>query len=222
MIGPLGSFSDMGAINVLGGILQDKPKIPAFVPVSGQAEQAKAISGNLSELPTLENLTSQINTFLSGQQTKDIEALNPGYAAARTQELGVARSEMAGELPGFNDWLKRTAAETATASGSDLGSSFSFGQEANIGFQAKANLIQSGLAATDRWIAQAQKPQQFDFTSMFVTPQQQIGLATEERNAQFQVGMLNAQNDAAHSFSTIVGQSLIKSDAEMSQAMSSL
>lgn len=216
---PLG---DLGLTGVIGGLLQDKPKIPPFVPVSGQAEQAKAISGNLAQLPTLENLTGQINTFLSGQQAKQTEALSPGYAAARAQELGVAQSEMAGELPGFNDWIKRTAAETATATGSDLGSSFSFGQEANIGFQAKSQLIQSGLAATDRWIAEAQKPQSFDFTSMFVTPQQQIGLATEERNAQFQVGMVNAQNDAAHSFSTIVGQSLIQSDQQMNQALSSL
>lgn len=213
-------IGDLGLTGVIGGVLQEKPKIPEFTPVDAQAEQRKAISGNMSSIPGLEQMASQLNDFYSGEMTKNLESLNPGYGALRSKQLGVINDELSGKMPGLDDWVKRRGAETAADTGTS--GSFALGQELNIGFQARNQLINQGLSAGDRWTATATKPALFDVSSMFVDPKTQIGLAESERNAKFQRDYVSNQNDAAHSFGTIVGQSLIKSDAEMNQVISSL
>ena len=55
-------------------------KTAQYTPVDLQDEQAKAVSGNLANLESIEKLTSKTNTYNQGEATRLMEQAIPGWS----------------------------------------------------------------------------------------------------------------------------------------------
>lgn len=196
--------------------------MPGFNKVDAGAEQKKAIGSDISALPDLEKLVSQYTDFTSDERLKQLNKFIPGYSDVIKKEGEQISNLLQGKLPaGVQDTISRRAAELGVTQGTS-GSDFQkFGELRELGLTS-LNAITMGFDAASRWMSSAEKPAQFDFSSMFLTPQQQIGLDVGERNLQFQHDwaqeLLNMQYDPRN----IIGSSLIQTDRDLVQIASSV
>lgn len=184
--------------SILGGLLFDeKPKVPDFYPIDPQSEQRTAISGNLAALPDLQELASKVNAFTSDELLKQLNKLYPGYSDLVQRQLGKTKELLSGEIPAdVLRQLRQQSAEMATTTGTS-GSSFATNQVLrNLGLTS-LNLVNEGMNAASRWIAQANaRSPIMDFTSMFITPSQQIATSQWNRSNQWNQQWLKNQIDA--------------------------
>lgn len=167
--------------SILGGLLFDrKPVVPEFNPIDVQAEQQAAIGGNIAALPNLEELASKVNAYSIDELQKGLEKMFPGYSERVKKAGSTIDSYMRGEVPAD---VVRNLRQYAAESGATQGTGQSFTNERvlkSLGLTS-LGLVEQGLSTAERWINQARaSTPQFNFTSMFVTPAQQI--ATQQWN----------------------------------------
>src|SRR5580698_7616806 len=67
-------------------------------PVDPQAAQTAAIGGNLSNLSNLYQLATGMGTASGAGASANLNAALPGATSALGQELGVAQSDLAGQI----------------------------------------------------------------------------------------------------------------------------
>lgn len=208
---------------IIGGLLQDEPKVPRFRPINVQQEQMQAISGNLSALPSITALGKKTTAAAVQQQQANLEALFPGASNIKEAASAAIQSALAGELPqDVVDLIARRAAERGISTGT-AGSQFAqFGELRTLGLTS-LDRINQGLASAAQWlqIAQAATPQ-FDFGRFMITPEFQTQVAMAERDAEFQREWVKNQIDAAFSPGTVIGQGLQTEDAQLMQLASSI
>lgn len=178
-----------------------KYKIPQLEKVDTQKSGATAIAANLANLPKLTELASLVNAASTEELMKAIEAQFPGYGELLNKSQEVISGQLSGELsPDIRRQLRNNAAERGISMGTS-GSEFQVHDELrNLGLTS-LDLQNRGMDSASRWMAMAQsRTQTFDFTNMFVSTSEQIGL--DERNAmnQFQRKLMknkmNAMPDA--------------------------
>lgn len=175
------------AESILNALLfKNNPKLPDWTPIDPQAQQAQAIKGNTAALGGLEKLAAGVNEITVNEFNKNMEKILPGYGGLRDKTTSNILDWESGKLsPEVQDLISRKAAEGARASGTS-GSQFANFSEARTLGITSLDLQQRGTAAASSWIAQAaQRTPQFDITKMFINPMEQIGVATNERNAKF-------------------------------------
>lgn len=212
----------MFGLDIIGGLIKPKMNAPAFTSVDAQAEQQKAIAGNIASLPSIEDLASKYSDFANTDLLKQMNKLIPGYSDIMSKEGEQIKSLLSGELPkDVTDTITRHASELGITTGASQSDFEKFGALREMGLTS-LQAISQGFDAASRWIAQAAKPVQFDFSSMFLTPQQQIGLDVEERNAKFQRDWTQNLLDYQQNPMTIIGDSLIKTDAQLAQIAASV
>jgi hypothetical protein len=126
----------------------------------------RTVQQNISLLPSLEDLATRSTELYS----RLMETAYPGITNLRnlgTQQIG---SFLRGEIPeDVSRQLRRISAEQSAGAGTS-GSPFSKALEARDLGLTSLSLIQGGLGAAERWIAQA-KSQTFDFSRMFFGPE---------------------------------------------------
>lgn len=175
-----------GLVGGLAGALSGggKKKAPAtipYVPVDPQAEQNKAISGNLTAAPSLDELLAQSNTFQQSQASQLMEKALPGYGKFAANLTGTA-SKLAADpyaVPkSVVDQLTQYAAENNISAGTGAASGFS---ESNLLRSLGVNALQYGqsnLAAATNALSvltgTAPRTSPMSPMSFLVTPQQQI------------------------------------------------
>lgn len=210
------SWLDPGA-GILGAVLQGKPKLPDFQRLSPQQEQASAIQGNINELPQLESLASNINTFNTQQLEQMLRTAMPWFDSIRSQVGGVLSSEIAGQVPGDVSGVVQNSAAARALGGGFAGGGMQRNLFARDLGLTSLQLQQTGMAGAQSWFTTMDnifKQGRFDISSMFVTPQQQMSFDVEERNAQFQHDWAKNILDWQSSLGYIVGGEMIKdSDA---------
>ena len=171
---------------LFGELFASAPKIPRFKPISIEGEQAGAIGQNIANLPGAEKLASSVNTFNQQQLESMLETAIPGYQAIKAKVGKNISSQLSGEIPqDVQDFIQRKAAAKSFSSG--FGGS---GMAANLTARdlglTSLQLTQEGLDSATRWISSAAVAPRFDVSSMFITPQQRIGFAQQERDSAFQ------------------------------------
>ena len=167
------------------------PKLAKLMPdlqdINVQAEQKKAIEGNIAEMPQITALQSQLNKFNSDEIKKMYEAAVPGYDEMMTTGGKQINSMLKGELP--EDVQRQIARSSGAKSyaGGYGGSPMAGAASAESLGLASLNLIREGLSSTERWLASASSrlPHLADATSMFVSPMQQLQADVQERNTQW-------------------------------------
>lgn len=186
-------FSDL--IQQAMGGFPTIPKAPNAPYVDPQAAQSRTAAGNLSELPTLEQIASGVDTFNLSQRNKALTSAIPGYTNLVADASGTLGSWLQGQIPAdVAGQVGRTDAAKAIAGGyggsplannltlRDLGLTSldmqRMGEQALPGFLGHV----TGLAV----------PQPFDVTSGMLTPGQD--LSAEQWNAMNQFSQQWLQN----------------------------
>lgn len=161
----LSSGGDIGSglFSASHDIYGRRPIVPG--PIDYQQALADTIRTNINVLPSLTELGTQATEAYS----KLLETAYPGITNLKnlgTEQIG---SFLRGEVPDdVRRQLQQMGAEKGAASGT-AGSPFNKALTARDLGLTSLNLIQGGLSAAERWIAQA-KSQTFDFSRMFYGP----------------------------------------------------
>lgn len=166
-----------------------RPKVPAFVPVSAQEEQGKAISGNLFALPKIEDLASQYNAFNVSETNKALGTTDPFQNQIATElsknRLDWSKGIMSKDLA---DQVQLLSASRAVGGGYGGTGAHNALLARNYGLTS-FELQKQAQSSEESWLRTASsiyQPGMFNLSSMMVTPGQQIALSVEERNAKFQ------------------------------------
>lgn len=183
----------MGAFEGLFGIaanaLRGKPDMPSYNALDPQQEQKKAVEGNTAALPGIEKLASGVNAFNQQQIQKMLESSIPMYNSLKSGISSNIDSMMKGNLPkDVQDQIQNSAAARSMGSGvagSGMGRNL---VARDLGLNS-LDLTQKGLSSAENWIktmSSIEQPGMFNVSSMFLTPQQQWGMDTQERDNAFQ------------------------------------
>lgn len=206
-------------------MLQSKPDVPNFNPVNVQGAQAKAIAANKTALPELEEIGNNINQFNTDQIQKMLKQVIPGYEGITSGISSKLQELISGKIP--DDVSKQLQLSDASRA---IGGGYSgTGMHRNLVARdlglTSLDLTSKGLSSAESWLKtmdSISNPGQFNFSSLFVTPQMEINTEMWNTEGQMQRDWLSNQNDAAHSFGTILGTSLINTDKQLTQMASSL
>lgn len=210
---------------IIGGLLQEKPKVPEFQKINAQAEQSKATQGNIANFGAASQLGSAVNAFNQDQLLGMLRKAIPDYDNMMSQGGNLIQSYMRGEVPrDVQNQISRNASERAVSGGYG-GSGMARNLEARDLGLTSLQLTQQGLSSADRWMnsaAQRSTPGMFDVSGMFLSPMQQIGLSVGERDSNFQRDWVKNQLDAEYSLGTTVGRAIIKTDDQIMSMASSV
>lgn len=210
--GALAGLAGSG-LDFIGGLLQEKPNIPAYQPIDASAEAGKAIAGNRANLPADEALASGVNTFNQDQLLAQIRKAIPGYDAIASKTSSNISDFLAGKIPqDVQDLVNRSSAARAVSGGYG-GSQLANNLTARDLGTTSLSLIGQGLDAASRWLTTQRQntvATQFDVSNMFISPAQQIAVTRENNTGQFQRDYANNLNNAAFSVGDIAGHSLMK------------
>lgn len=161
-----------------------KPKVPPFTPIDTVAEQGAAIAGNVKNLPAAEDFASQLNKFLGSEWLKSTEIGFPQFKQV-SENIGSNISSMtAGEVPkDVQEMIQRNAAVKSLYGGFGGAGMQGALTGRDLGLTS-LSLMNQGQDAATRWMAATRSPQ-VDLSSMFISPQQRIGVSQWNKEFQF-------------------------------------
>jgi len=197
VFGPWGTVIG-GAVGLLGGMF-DKQKAPKKVPFEPdwepldlQAEQKKAVDGNLANADSIEQLVTRSNRYAQGQANSLMEQAVPGFADLSKKFLALASTNVSDpySLPAdVSSNLTRIAAERGINTGvrgqagqfsllRDLGVNML--EYGNARINQAQNLLQTIVSLTPR--VSPMSP-----LSFYVTPQQQAAVAGQNSSTRLDI-----------------------------------
>lgn len=188
---------------LLGGLLGgfgEKPAqlMPGFQDLTSLQQQA--VSGNLAALPGAEQLAAQTNQAALQQRLGILGEIIPGFTGMSQQVSKNLSDQLQGKVPqDVADIVKRTIAEGAQQGGYAGSQVLDFSKASAIG-STSFGIMQSAQDSLSRWTqmaAQNVAPQQFNAASMFLSPQQRIGVTDERTMQDFSAQVRNAAIAAA-------------------------
>lgn len=175
----------------MAGLGGDNPDKLPLINLNPTTIQSKTIAGNLLNAPAAFDLAALVNQFSAGEIGKMLERMMPGYGTLRDSVTGAIQSQVRGEIP--KD-VERLLTQRAAEKGVTLGTSGSGFQGndllRNLGLTS-LDITQKGLDSAARWIASVPKAPQFDFTSMFFTPQQRLSFEFSQAQANLPIRGFN-------------------------------
>lgn len=194
------------AVTVVGGVIQGQqakknaPKPAQYAAVDPQAEQKKAIQGNLANLGQVENLTNQTNQFSQQQANSMMEQAVPGYrkAADQLMKFGQERGANPYAVPKeVTDNLNRIASERGVSVGQGPGGQFGqYSALRDLGvneLQYGQQNFQDAIQALTTVTGTAPRVSPVSPMSFYLTPQQQLN-ATTNNNTESQAINQGANN----------------------------
>ncbi len=203
------------AVTVVGGMVssnQAKKKagnVAQYENVDLQQQQKDALSGNLENQSSIEQLLQRSNTFQQGQANSLAEQAMPGFGSL-TQSLTSRAQSMADNPydvpPEVTKNLERLAAERGISAGT-RGQFSDFSLLRDFGINSlqygQAN-IQGAQSITGLLSSIAPKVNPMSPLAFYVTPQQNAATTTEnnQNNQAIAQGKINAQNAASNQGNT--------------------
>lgn len=181
---PLGIFGEI--IAAAAGAGGKKPVVPNAPHINIDEELRNNVTANQSLLPGLRQLTLDADQLSTDALLARMEKLMPGYAKLRNQVTGAISSQLSGQLPkDVSDYIQRYTSERAVAGGFG-DSSFATALTARDLGRTSLDVINNALGAADRWIASnASRAPGFNFTSMFLSPTERIGVGQWNEQQRF-------------------------------------
>lgn len=176
------------------------PKTAQYTPVDLQAEQAKAVSGNLANLESIEKLTSKTNTYNQSEATRLMEQAIPGWsqlqsaATAQAQKLLTNPYELDSDT---QEYLAKQAAERGISAGTrGQFSDFSYLKDFGItSMQAAQSRISQAQSLMGTLASTSPRVNPMSPISMYITPQAQAEETrfTNVRQQETQQAQYNAE-----------------------------
>lgn len=199
--------SIIGGSSILGGLLNKKsaPAVAPFTPVDLQAEQTKAVKGNLANQSQIEQLLSQSDAYSQKQASDLMEKALPGYSKLSQTLLG--RYQNQAENPysvpkDVQDNLTRLAAEHGVNRGT-AGQTNSYSLLRDLGvneLQYGQSNLQDALQGLTSLTGIAPRVSPASPLSFYVTPGQsaQVASANNQNQQNTQQAGFNAQTAAGN------------------------
>ena len=189
-----------GLFSFAGNVMKKKVTVPIFNEVNAQAQQEKAIEGNLSALPEASRLASGVNEFNQAELLKQLRNAIPNYDQLQQRGSDIVTEFSAPGVPkDIQDLIQRKSSAKALGGGYGGSQSHTNLELRDLGLTG-LELAGKKLNAIESWLGFAKQnamAPMMDVTSMFITPQQQISLAVSERdkrfNRDFAASVLKAQ-----------------------------
>lgn len=177
-----------------------KVRVPEFREVNANAEQRKALQGNLASFDEAARLAEATNSF-NQEELRRLNRTNiPRFDEIQGLSADVVASLLRGELPSdVRAQISRTSAARALAGGY-AGSGLARNLEARDIGRTSLDLTLRGLDASRQYLAtQATiaRPQPFDVSTMFLEPAAAISTAQSNSQGAFSSGVLAARANAA-------------------------
>lgn len=152
-----------------------KPEVPTPANVDVSKETGAAYADIAKNLPALQDIAASINASNTDQLLRSWRTMLPGFGRARKDAMGNISSLLNGEIPADVMSNIQRAAASAALKGGTSGSTFGYNfTPQSIGTTSLA-LQQQGLS-NFMGLSQMLKPQTYDYTGLFVTPQQRIAV----------------------------------------------
>lgn len=196
---PLG---EAWASNFITGLFTSAPEVPKFKPVVPGAEAAKATAANIANFQEISKVASATNQFNQDQVNQMMASAIPGYESMKSGIGSNINSWLKGEIPAdVQGQIGRNAAYSSL-SGGFAGSEMARNLVARDLGLTSLDIMQKGVDAGSRWLETAKRTAvapQFDVTSMFVSPQQQMDAATYNSQGKFQRNWMKNQLDQEYS-----------------------
>ena len=172
-------------MGLIGGLIQKRPNVPEFKPVDAQAEQIKAISGNQAALAKASELASGVNSANQDALLESLKKAIPGYEKISANASKLVEDYTAPGIPkDIQDLIRRKSTARALEGGFGGSQAATNLELRNLGLTG-LELAGKKLGAAESWLGFARQnimAPQFDVSSMFLSPQQQISLAVGERD----------------------------------------
>jgi hypothetical protein len=210
----------IGGSSIIGGVLASNKKAPQVapaVPVDLQAEQSKAIKGNLANQDQIEQLLSRSDAYSQGQASKLMEQALPGYSKLSQTLLG--RYQQQAQDPysvpkDVQDNLTRIAAERGINRGT-AGQTNQYSLLRDLGvneLQYGQSNLQGALAGLTSLTGMAPRVSPASPLSFYVTPGMAAQTAQSNNMNQQNVaqGAYNAQAAAGNANSQSMWDGILK------------
>lgn len=187
--------------SILEPLTGRKPNVPDLPAIDPNRVQAEAIAANQQALPAAQQLGTGINEFNTAQRLAQLTKMlnfagGPGALSSIQQNIG---SRVRGEIPtDVAQAIRRNSAAGALQGGFGGGSPLGRNLTARDFGLTSLNIAQQGMADALNFAGMADTPN-FDVTSMFMSPQQRMAVALNERDVQFNRSWLEEQIEAAPS-----------------------
>ena len=190
------------AITAVGGMVSANQKKTGKAvyqeKLDWQAEQQKAIEGNLATLPQSEKLLAATNTFNQSESNRLMEAALPGWSKLQSSMTSTAQNLMTNpyELDqDTQDYLQKKAAEMGVSSGARGGfEKFNLLKDFGVtSMQYGTQRINQAQSLFSTLASTAPRVNPMSPISMFVTPQQ-IASTTQQQNISNQQVAQSANN----------------------------
>ena len=208
-------------MGLLGSFLGGRPETTTLAPISAQGEQQRAITGNISALPSIENLASQYNQFNVDQTNRMLGASDP-YANQIATNLSRTRLDWSRGILGKDvaDQVQNLTASRAVSGGFGGSGMQDATLARNFGLTSMG-LQQQAQTSEQSWLQSANSiygPGQFNTASMMFTPQNQVAFATDQQAKQFQADYVENQ----WKFYDSPGQRFSRFEDQVQESMGSL
>lgn len=137
------------------------------------ATQAAAVSANAAALPGLAQIAAMVNAFTQNQLMQMLRSSIPNYAALSQKQSGVIGSELSGEVPqDVVSQIIQRGAERGILTGAPGSPNSSAAYLRALGLNS-LGMMGQGVKDFSTQIAETPLGQPFDFTKLFVTPEQE-------------------------------------------------
>lgn len=210
----------MPFLAALGDLLKKQPKIPTFTPVVPGEEQIKAIRSNTNAIADLKKLAEEANNLTVDEFKRRLSMLVPDSGQILSNVSSNIADMTAGNIPeDVASAVERRSAARSYAGGYGGSQRAGFLRTRDLGLTS-LDLTQKGLDNATRWLTTLNNAApQFDQTSMFITPQQQLQNTWLNTRAQMNNDWMKAQQEAEKNPGTIFGNALNQADEFIQQAV---
>lgn len=215
----------MGVFSLIGGLIQKRPDVPEFQKVNAQGEQQKAIEGNIAAFDSASQLANKVNSLNQEQLMSQLRASTPRYDELMKRGSDIVAEFSAPGIPKDLQGLIQRKSAAKALSGGYAGSQAATNLELRDLGLTGLELAGKRMSAIESWLGfarQAATAPTMDVTSMFLSPQQQIGLAVSERDKQFNRDWSNSVNRANNAWETVLGKEMQNSEAQMMSMVTSV
>jgi hypothetical protein len=176
-----------------------KYDIPEAPQIDTSGEQLANVEGNYASFQGAQKLATEFNSFMQEQVAKQLRETMPEFAGLQKQMAANLASQLKGELPSdVAGQVQRRSGAKSLALGI-AGSPASTNLSArDLGINS-LQLQQSAQAQTPGYlssIASLTRAPLFDFSSVFLSPMQRIGVSQWNKESAWNVANMKNQMDA--------------------------
>lgn len=214
----------MGLFGFVGDLFKKKVKVPEFKPVSATDIEKKAISDYESNLPAATSFAEKLNQSNQSALDRQIGAKIPGFSNIESKVASNIASQVAGEIPeDVAQAIQRSTAARALEGGFG-GSGAARNLTARDLGLTSLQLSQQGLGNAMNWLQSTRQNRMAPMTSpssLFISPEQRLGLAVSERDKAMNRDYLSSQLKASQSWQNSLGNAIGGIDTVIGGALGS-